>query len=67
MTMPGGTAQTKGGRTITKDLQAAAATATMTQGAGLGRLLVGEVLGIAIGIAIEIQIEMEVVVGPESR
>ena len=58
--MPGRTAQTTGGRTITKDRQAAAATATTTQGAGLSHLL-GMVLGIAIGIAIEIKIEMEVV------
>ena len=43
-----------------KDLQAAAMTATTTQGAGLCHLL-GEVLGIAIGIVIEIKIEMEVV------
>ena len=50
------TAQTTGGRVITKDLQAAAAAATTatTQGAGLGRLL-GEVLGIVIEIAIKIK------------
>ena len=45
-----------------KDLQAAAATANMTQGAGLGHLL-GKALGIAIEIAIEIRIEMEAVTG----
>ena len=56
------TDRTTGGRIITKDLQAAAATATTTQGAGLGHLL-GEVLGIPIGIAIEIKIEMEAVAG----
>ena len=58
--MPGRTARKTSGRTITKDRQAAAATTTTNQGAGLGRLL-GMVLGIAIGIAIEIVIEMKAV------
>ena len=54
--MPERTAQTTGGRTITKDRQSATATATTTQGAGLGHLL-REMrgLGTAIGIAIEIE------------
>ena len=58
-TMPRRTAQTTGGRAITRDLRAAAATATATQGAGLG-LLLGEVRGIAIGIAIKIEIKIEI-------
>ena len=57
--MPERTARTTGGRAITRDLQAAAATATTTQGAGLGRLL-REVRGIAIGIAIKIEIEVKI-------
>ena len=60
---PGRTTRTTGGRTITKDRQDAAATATTTQGAGLGRLL-GMVVGIAIEIVIEIKI-MEAVAGSE--
>ena len=59
--MPGRTARTTGGRTISKDRQAAATTATITQGAGLGHLL-RMVLGIAMGIAIEIK-AMEAVAG----
>ena len=58
--MPGRIAQTTGGCIITKDRQAAAATGTTTQRAGLAHLL-GEGLGIAIGIAIEMKIEMEAV------
>ena len=63
-TMPGRTTRTTGGRIITKDLQATAAIATPTQGAGLVHIL-GKVLGIAIGIAIKIKIkiEMEAVAG----
>ena len=61
--MPGRTAR-KIGCTITKNRQAAAATATTNQGAGLGHLL-GMVLGIAIGIAIEIVIEMKAATGSE--
>ena len=60
--MPGRTAQTTGGRIITKDLQAAAAAATTTQGADLSHLL-GKMLGVAIGIAIETKIEIEAVAG----
>ena len=60
--MPGRTTRTTGGRIITKDCQAATATATTTQGASLGHLL-GKVLGIAIGTAIEIKIEMKAVAG----
>ena len=37
--MPGRTAQTSGGRAITRDLLATAAMATTIQGAGLGYLL----------------------------
>ena len=62
--MPGRTARTTGGRVITKDLQAAAATTTTTQGAVLGHLL-GEVLGIAIEIAIDMKIEMKAIAGAE--
>ena len=58
ITMPRRTAQTTGGRAITRDLRDAAATAKTSQRAGLGYLL-GEVRGIAIGIAIEIEIEVE--------
>ena len=53
------TSQTTGGRAITRDLRAAAATATTIQGAGLGYLL-GVVHGIAIGIAIEMETEIKV-------
>ena len=66
ITMPGRTARTTGGCVITKDLQAAAAATTTTQGADLGHLL-GDFLGIAMGIAIEIKIEMEAVAGRKSR
>ena len=58
--MPGRTTGTTGGRIITKDLQATAAIATLTQGAGLVHLL-GEVLGIAIGFAIAIKIKIELI------
>ena len=53
------TARILGGCKITKDLRVAAAAATMTQGADLGRHL-GVVRGIAIGIAIEIKIGIEI-------
>ena len=58
-TIPGRTVRTTGGRAITRDLQAAAATATITQGAGLGHLL-REVQGIVTAIEIEIEIEVEI-------
>ena len=64
ITMHGRTARTTGGRAITSDLRAAAATATTTQGAMLGYLL-GVVHGFAIGIAIEIQTEIKVETGSE--
>ena len=57
--MHGMTARTTGGRAVTRDLRAAAATATTIQGAGLGYLL-GVVHGIAIGIAIEMGTEINV-------
>ena len=56
--MPGRTAQTTGGGIITKDLQAAATTATTTQGAGLGHLL-----GEDLGTRYNLEIEMEAVAG----
>ena len=60
--MHGMTAQTTGGRVIRRDLQAAAAAATTTQGADIGYLL-GVVHGIAIVIAIEMEIEIKVETG----
>jgi len=57
--MPGRTVLTIGGRKITRGLRVAAAAATMTRGADLGRHL-GVVRGIAIGIAVEIEIGIEI-------
>ena len=61
ITMHGRTARTTDGRAITRDLRAAAATATPAQGAGLNYLL-GVVHGIAIWIAIKMEIEIEITI-----